>query len=552
MLEYDTGNILSTTQKLIQTDKKCITIGVNQKLTLMDIKLLAANHLPVNISPESYAPIARSYEFLKSCIDQRMAIYGINTHFGDQVNYLDPYIKNQTINQTQYYSSIHDRQDNLIKSHACSLGNCVRPEIVKIAMMLRAHCLSQGYSGVSKESVEAIINFLNAGITPIVRCYGSIGASGDLIPLASIVAAIIGENVDVIYQGRIMKAPNALELAGLTKFVPQLRDGLAMINGTSFMTAIASLAFYNLNRLTLQMLYAIAMSLESMMVISSGYHPLVHQLKGQSGENIINAFLLNFWKGSQLLTDLDELRSIKTMHESEHTSSSSVYAARPVQDYYSLRSVSQGFGPFKENLIRATRWIENEMNSINDNPIIDPTENKIHHSANFMGYYITDGCDIIKMDIAQASTWLHALLANMVHPRKNHHLPANLVDDPGTQNGFRPIQILAASLAVANRKLAQSHQAFTLPTEGDNQDVNSLGTHAALDLQEAVANLERLTAILLLASTQALEFRGIDKASEQAQRIYHLIRAQCPKIENGRPLTEELNTVIALLDEEKI
>ena len=164
------------------------------------------------------------------------------------------------------------------------------------------------------------------------------------------------------------------------------------------MTAIASLAIYKLKRLTRQMLFAIAMSLESMMVISSGYHPLVHQLKRQAGECKVNDFLLDFWKDSHLITDLDKLRK-------ENITSTST---RPMQDYYSLRSVSQGFGPFQENLERAATWVENEMNSVNDNPIIDAEENQILHSANFMGYYITDACDILKMDIAQASTWIHA------------------------------------------------------------------------------------------------------------------------------------------------
>ncbi len=140
----------------------------------------------------------------------------------------------------------------------------------------------------------------------------------------------------------------------------------------------------------------------------------------------------------------------------------------------------------------------------------------------------------------------------MVHPRKNNNLPTNLIQDPGKYNGFRPIQLLAAALAVQNRKLAQSQQAFMLPTEGDNQDVNSLGTHAALDFQEAVANLERLTAILMLASTQALEFRGIEKASPKAQAIYQTVRGSSPTLAACRPMTEEMNAVVGLLQAEKI
>ncbi len=527
------------------TNKQHIVIGVDCKLTLIDAKLLSTKAIPVHISRESHQIMEHSYQFLKAAIDRRTPIYGINTNFGDQVNFLDPHLKNNDL--AVYRESINARQENIIKSLACGLGDIIPNEIVRTTMMLRAHCLAQGYSGVKSCAVEAILSFLNTGITPIVRHYGSIGASGDLIPLSMIAAAIIGENVDVIYQNKTMKAPQALEITGLKKYKPELRDGIAMINGTSFMTAVASLTLLDLKRLFEQMLSAIAMSLESMMTISSAYHPLVHQLKRQAGENRVNNFMLNFWKGSRLLTDLDELRTNDTAHDS-----STIKTAKRVQDYYSLRAVSQGFGPLQENLDQAIIWIENEMNSINDNPIIDAVDNKIHHSANFMGYYVTDACDMLKMDIAQASTWIHALLANMVHPRKNHNLPTNLVEDPGKNNGFRSLQLLAAALAVQNRKLAQSHQAFTLPTEGDNQDVNSLGTHAALDFKESVANLERLTAILLLASVQALELRGIEKASEKANVIYQVVRKYSTILVGCRPMSDELGTIINLLKEEKI
>jgi histidine ammonia-lyase len=433
-----------------------------------------------------------------------------------------------------YHSEINERQENIIRSLSCGLGTIVSPHIVRATMMLRAHCLAQGYSGVHPELINTLLDFLNAGITPVVRCYGSIGASGDLIPLAMIAAALIGEDVAVSYQGKIMMAPEAIQLAGLQAYKPVMRDGLALINGTSFMTAIASLAVHDLQRLFQQMLAAIAMTLEALLVINSAYHPMVHQLKQQVGECDINQFFVDFWQGSQLLTDLDELRATDYTH-------------KPVQDYYSIRSVPQGFGPFQENLQRAIVWIENEMNSVNDNPVIDVSEQNIHHSANFMGYYVTDACDILKMNIAQASTWIHALLANLVHPRKNHDLPVNLVPNPSKQNGFRSMQLLSAALAVQNRKLAQSHQAYTLPTEGDNQDVNSLGTHAALDFQESVANLERLTAILFLASSQALELRGIEKASKKAQSIYQVIRQHSPTIEHCRPMSEEIAVIIQLL-----
>jgi histidine ammonia-lyase len=486
-----------------------------------------------------------SYLYLKSCIDNRMPIYGVNTNFGDQVGFVDANLKDQ--HEMPSYEAINLRQENLIRSLACSLGAPVNERIIKITMLLRAQCLSQGYSGINPEIVNYMLNYLNAGITPIVGHYGSIGASGDLIPLSSIAAAMIGESVNVMYHDTIMTAPQAMQLAGIPPLKPQLRDGLAMINGTSFMTAIASISLYDLRRLFRQMLSAVGMALESMLVISSAYHPLVHDLKNQSGEVDVNRFLKSFWKDSHLLSDLDELRQRHLINDDAEKN-----PVRTVQDYYSLRAVAQGFGPFLENLERAIVWIENEMNSVNDNPIIDAANKQIHHGANFMGYYVTDSCDILKMNISQASTWIHALLANLVHPRKNHHLPANIVENPGKNNGFRSLQLLAAALAVQNRKLAQSHQSFSLPTEGDNQDVNSLGTHAALDFKESVSNLERLTAILFLASSQALEFRGIEKASTRSQEIYKLIRLHSPTVLDCRPMSDELNTIAKLLEDELI
>ena len=522
-------------------ESKNIKIGAACKLTLSDIKKLQTETLTILLDEAAPVNIRKSYDFLQKHIDKRVPIYGINTQFGDQVYLL---AKSMRGDANAYYHSIAERQENLIKSHACGMGDPVAPVVVKTAMLLRAHCLGQGYSGVSLEVIETIIACLNADIVPIVPKYGSIGASGDLIPLATIAAALIGENVPVYYKNTMMSAAKALALANIKKISPKMRDGLAMINGTSFMTAIASVSLSELKRLFKQMLNSIAMALEAMLAVSSAYHPLVHHLKRQAGQKDINEFLTEFWKGSQLLSDLASLE--KTIHQETLDSS------RRIQNYYSLRSVAQGFGPFKENLESAIAWIENEMNSINDNPVIDVAGRQLLNNANFMGYYVTDACDILKMNIAQASTWIHALLANLVHPRKSGNLPANLVENPGTNNGFRPLQLLAASIAVQNRKLAQAQQAYSLPTEGDNQDVNSLGVHAALDFRESVENLERLTAILLLAAVQALEFRGHEKAGYRAQSICRVVRLHSPTIKKCRTLQNELIDVVALLRDEKI
>jgi len=211
--------------------------------------------------------------------------------------------------------------------------------------------------------------------------------------------------------------------------------------------------------------------------------------------------------------------------------------------------VAQGFGVFHENLARATLWVETEMNSVNDNPIVVPDDAQVYHTANFMGYYVSSACDLLRADIAQAATWIHALIANLVHPRKNRGLPVNLVEDPTNFSGFRPIQILAASIAVQCRKLAQTHASFVLPTEGDNQDVNSLGTHAAFDLRAAVQHLQELTGILLMAASQALELRGISEASAKSRAIVAEYRQIVPFLREDRLVHEDLTATVAALGE---
>ena len=527
-------------------NKDIVLLGGNSRLTLKNCNQVARENARVAIAGDAESLMDKSHEVLLKYMEERVPIYGLNTQFGGQVNMLD---SNMTNHSDDYHKSSRERQYNLIKSHDCGLGEEAPEEITRSAMMLRAHCISLGYSGVRPVVAQALINFLNKGIHPIIRKYGSIGASGDLIPLSAIAHALIGGKTDVYFKKEKMRIAEALKETGLDKFKLEGREGLALINGTSFMTGIAALAVYDLKRLFPQMLSAIAMSLESLMVIGSAYNPLVHELKRHKGSMLVNDFLNDFWKGNKLiqsLTDIrkENLRSFKSNH--------SVETVKGIQDCYSLRSVPQGFGPFQENLEKSAGWIEDEMNSVNDNPIINVEADKIYQAANFMGYYVTESCDILKMDIAQASTWLHAILANLVHPRKNLGLPANLVSHPEINNGFRPIQILAASLAVQNRKLAQSQQAFMIPTEGDNQDVNSLAAHAAFDLREAAENLERLTAMMLLASAQALELRGISKASNQAKKIHKTIREKSEFVEADRPLSGDIELVIKLMREEKI
>ena len=519
-----------------------VFIGRGHHLTLSECNDIARSGRVVRIHPSAYPAMNKSFKVLSEFADNHIPIYGLSTQFGNQSNYIfDPPHQNGT--KDQYLHSIDQRQHNLVMTHDCGLGDELPEEVARLTMALRAHCLALGHSGVRPLVAETLVRFLNKKAHPVIRRYGSIGASGDLIPLSAIAATLIGEHKEVVYQGKKVEAKKALRLARVKPLALFGREGLALVNGTSFSAGMASLALYDLDILFSNMMSVIAFSLESLMIMDSGYEPVVHQLKNHSGEIFINKYLRAVWEGSKLIQSITVRRSAALQTKSKDI----IKLNQPLQDYYSLRSVSQGFGPFWENLQKGKIWIEEEMNSVNDNPIVDTGARKIHHAANFMGYYVTEACDILKMDIAQASTWLHAIFANMIHSRKNFNLPANLIHKPGTYNGFRSLQILAASLTVQNRKLAQANQSYMLPTEGDNQDVNSLSAHAAFDFREAVKNLERLTAILFLASMQAIEIRGVGKASRRAKNAHKLLRKKSSFIDIDRSLIKDIEIALSLL-----
>jgi histidine ammonia-lyase len=509
-----------------------VVVGGTQNLDLNTLVSVARHGAAVSLDEEGKAGMSACQAFFSQKVDSRVPIYGLNTQFGDQVVLLDEHLDDY--DSTQYKDSLQNRQNNLIRSHNCGMGEMVPHEIVRGAMLLRARCLSRGFSGVRPEVVDAYFEFLNRGITPECFRFGSIGASGDLVPLATIAAAVVGEDVDVRYEGQSVPVRALLATLGIEPLQIEGREGLALINGTSFMSSIAGLAINDLTNLYDSLLSVIAMGLEAMRVIEAGYLPIVHELKGHVGEIAVAARIRAAWAGSKLIRSLEEARTENTTEIG-------------VQDYYSLRSVAQGFGVFHENLGRAKTWIEAEMNSVNDNPIVVPDDEQVYHTANFMGYYVSSACDLLRADIAQAATWIHALIANLVHPRKNRGLSVNLIEDPTNYSGFRPVQILAASLAVQCRKLAQTHAAFVLPTEGDNQDVNSLGTHAAFDLRSAVQHLEQLTGVLLMATTQALELRGVDKASKKSQEIWAEYRESVPMLREDRLVHQDLVTSVEAL-----
>lgn len=474
-----------------------ITIG-SGVLDLRSIVAVARAKQEVVVDHASIVAMERSREVVDAYIDRREPVYGVSTQFGSDIERVDQTI--ELDDADVHMRSLQERQAALVRSHQCGVGDAVSADIVRAAMLLRAHSLAQGHSGVRPVVVQALIDHLNTDALPVVRRYGSVGASGDLIPLSAIAELLVADGLQL-----------------------HAKEGLALMNGTSFMTGAAALTLADMRALFPVLLSAIGMTLESFTLIDGAYQPFVHHVKGHPGQIAVNDFLRSFFSGTELIDQ------------------------EGIQDYYSLRAVPQGFGPFYENILRATEWIEREANSVNDNPIVGTDPDRVYHGANFMGYFVTQTCDMLVTDIAQAGTWIHALLGNLLNPRKSKGLPANLTQHPYSANGFKATQLLAASLAVEIRKRSLPYQAVMLPTEGDNQDVVSLGAHAAFNLRDTHTLLEYLVAILLLAGAQALELRGVDKASPRARALHDAVRSVSAFVDDDRPLHDDIDRVVALI-----
>lgn len=507
-----------------------IILGKSHWLTVDDLYRVATLQETVSLDEYARERIRSGRAIMNTFSINRLPVYGINTQFGD-----DAYRVLIEGDEESYYESLTTRQNGVMRALGCGVGDPCSHEIVRATMLLRTHTLSLGSSGVREHLIDRMITLVNEDVTPIIYHLGSIGASGDLIPLSTIARVLMGEGI-VNYRGSQMIATEALTAVNMSAEPLLLKEGLAIANGTSFMTAIAGLAIRELCHLIPLSIAACAASAEAMLAMDSPYSEFVHEAKHHHGQQQVAALVRSWWQGSNLIRSLDDLRQQwRNMLLTEGRA-----RQEHIQDYYSLRAIAHGFGPIYDNLSIAKQWIEEEMNSANDNPIVDVDARTIHSSANFLGDYVAVACDHLRADLAKASTWMHAIMANLIHPRKNRGLPSCLVSDPDTVTGFKTIQIMMASLAIDQRMRCTPVASVMLPTEGDNQDMVSLGTHSAYELSKMVNTYRLFTASMLITAAQALELRGIENASPKSRLLWDFVRRVSAFVDQDRPLQQEI------------
>jgi phenylalanine ammonia-lyase len=436
-------------------------------------------------------------------------IYGVNTGVGGNIKYL--------LEPEQAVLL----QENLMRHLSCATGQPLPGEVVRGAMLLRLATFATGCSGIRVELCQALLDLLNAAITPIVPRCGSVGASGDLMPSAYIARALIGMG-EVNYRGERMPAGAALDAAGLRRITFAPKEGLAMINGTTVMTSVAALVLPDACAVLRGLLRAVALATEALEVPVEPYEPFVHEKKGHPGQIAVAAFMRDQLGGSALIIDPTR------------------------QSCYSLRCAPQGLGPVWEAFADSRATVEREINSANDNPLIDADAGRVYRAGNFYGGHIARALDTWKLDFAIMGNWANALMAVLVDDRFNSGLPANLVPDPGVNSGLKGMQLSVTSLACAIRQFAGPSSIHSLPTEQYNQDVVSLGMHAAVTAMDALECLRSEVAMAMLASAQAVDLRGCAKSlGEGNRKTYQVVRGASGFLDRDRPLEHEVAAIAA-------
>ena len=468
-----------------------------EHLSLQDLKDILEKHQKLELSPESVAAIEKCRAYLDSKMeDISRPVYGITTGFGSLYNVTIP---PDRLSQLQY---------NLVVSHACGTGETVRPEIVKLMLLLKAQSLSYGHSGAQLITVQRLLDMFNNDILPVVYQQGSLGASGDLAPLAHLSLPLLGLG-EVLYKGRVRPSADVWAEFGWESITLQSKEGLALLNGTQFMSAHAIWSLIQCHRLSEWADRIGAMSLEAYDGCIEPFLPLTHLLRPHRGQIDTAERFMDILEGSELIS----------MHK-EH-----------VQDPYSFRCIPQVHGAVKDNIRYVESVIENEINSATDNPNVFPDEDMIISAGNFHGEPIAIPMDTLAIAMAELANISERRIFRLISGQRG--LPKFLVANPGLNSGFMIPQYTAASIVSQNKGLCWPASVDSIPSSQGQEDHVSMGSNAATKLVRVVDNCERVLAIELFNAAQALDFRhriSGRKSSEAIEGIFNEYRKVVPFI----------------------
>ena len=489
-------------------------------------KILFENNL-IQIDEDVIETVQKSFEFLMAFSENKI-IYGVNTGFGPMAQYK---IEDSERKQLQY---------NLIRSHASGTGNPIPPLYVKAAMLARLNTLCLGNSGVHKSVIELMTNLINKNITPVIYEHGGVGASGDLVQLAHLALVLIGEG-EVIYKDEKHKTEDVFQLENLKPINIELREGIALMNGTSVMTGIGIVNTIFTRQLLNWMIIASSAINEIVKAYDDHLSFELNQSKKHKGQREIAKLMREHLKNSTLI----KKREHYLYNDVDHVA---VFEDK-VQEYYSLRCVPQILGPVLDTLNTVEAILIEEVNSANDNPIVDVKNKNVYHGGNFHGDYVSLEMDKLKLVVTKTSMLAERQLNYLLNPNLNKILPAFVnLGKLGLNFGMQGVQFTATSTTAENQMLSNPMYVHSIPNNNDNQDIVSMGTNAALITKKVIENAYEVLAIELITIVQAIEYLDVkNEVTENTRSMFDAIRAIVPKFKEDIVMYPYVNAVKAFL-----
>lgn len=480
-----------------------------QSLTLADLEAVARERRPVALAPVARAAIVRSRRVVDDAVAAGQVVYGVTTGFGNFADVVIPHDKLQAL------------QLNLVRSHAAGVGPALGEAETRGLMLLRANVLAKGYSGIRPETVELLVAMLNRGVHAVVPIQGSVGASGDLAPLAHLAVALVGEG-ECVHAGKRKPSAEALRDAGLAPVALHAKEGLALINGTQLMTAIAGLALAEAWRLAKTADVAGALTLDALKGTDVAFDPRIHSARPHPGQGAS-------------ARNLRRLLAESPIRESHRD-------CGKVQDAYSLRCMPQVHGASRDALAYVTRTVEIEMNAATDNPMVfaDPAE--LLSGGNFHGEPVAMAADVMAIAVAELGAISERRIERLVNPALSE-LPAFLTPEGGLQSGLMLAHVTAAALASENKSLCHPASVDSIPTSANKEDHVSMGPIAARQAAQVVQNVGRILAIEVLAACQGLEFLKPLVTAPPLDAVYRRVRTRVPAYNQDRLLSPEIEAV---------
>ena len=491
---------------------KTLTLN-GEDLTLDQAVAAVASGASLKISSGARQRVKQCRRWIEEAVRKKKVIYGITTGFGA--------FSEVVISPAQ----ARQLQKNILMSHAAGVGDSLPDEVVRCTVLLMANSKAKGHSGLRLETLEALLQLFNRKVTPVVPEQGSVGASGDLAPLAHLSLVLVGRG-KARYQGRIMGGAQALKRAGITPVELAEGEGLALINGTQVMTAIGALTLHRARALAKTFDLAAAMSLEVLLGSNKQFHKRIHRLRPHPGQIDSAANMRRITDGSEIISSHKDCGR--------------------VQDAYSLRCVPQVHGAGRDTLAHVQRVIETEMNSSTENPLVF-SDGQVLSGGNFHGQPVALTMDFLAVALAEWASISERRIERMVNPSLSG-LPSFLIEEGGLNSGFMIAQYTAAALVSENKVLAHPASVDSIPTSANKEDHVSMGTIAARKAARVAEHARQVAAIELLCAAQALDLFTNLKPGKGTLAAYRLIRKHVRHLKKDRELAPDIATVAGLID----